>query len=473
MKKTTLLLAAFSSISVLTNKVQSQTLETVTNSGNTTPNAVKITGFANLPTSSVEGLELYYQNGIASINSFNRGAGTRLPMNLNASTFNFYSNRFYYVNRIITGTSEDSQGPNYILLHKAYTSTLMADSYVMGKITGIRGSTGSWNRKLSVEVNTASAYNSNRGSLISYNEATRLVTLTYNSETYLAIEIVSASAMSNFSFTGHAANESLLLVKDDNVTNVVEYTPSDAINIQGRLGLGYFGGGTPATKVHVQETDITKDNIITVNNTANSRSRLLIGTTGNNYAVTNQVSSSIVESYNNLHLSAAIEGNIYFETGRTGTVSPVKMMLTNSGSLTIGVTEPYTLSHKLAVNGSAIFTKVVVKNYNNWADYVFDSSYQLIPLKQLEEFLQQHKHLPEVPSATEVAKEGIDLGNNQVVLLKKIEELTLYTIQQHKQLEAQKQEYLLKQQQLEAQNKTLEEKLKQLEQKLDQYLSAK
>lgn len=73
-----------------------------------------------------------------------------------------------------------------------------------------------------------------------------------------------------------------------------------------------------------------------------------------------------------------------------------------------------------------------------WADYVFDSSYQLQPLHQVEKYIQENKHLPEVPSAAEVKKEGVDVSDNQALLLKKIEELTLYIIQQNKDMETMK-----------------------------------
>lgn len=57
---------------------------------------------------------------------------------------------------------------------------------------------------------------------------------------------------------------------------------------------------------------------------------------------------------------------------------------------------------------------------------------------QVEKFIASNKHLPDVPSAATVAKDGVDLGENQVVLLKKIEELTLYIIQQNKEMQEQK-----------------------------------
>ena len=66
---------------------------------------------------------------------------------------------------------------------------------------------------------------------------------------------------------------------------------------------------------------------------------------------------------------------------------------------------------------------------------MFSPFYSLRSLQEVEAFIKQHKHLPEVPSAGEVAKKGLDVGENQVVLLKKVEELTLYIIEQDKRLE--------------------------------------
>ncbi len=99
------------------------------------------------------------------------------------------------------------------------------------------------------------------------------------------------------------------------------------------------------------------------------------------------------------------------------------------GNIAIGTYDPK--GYRLAVNGAAIFTKVVVKPYP-WPDYVFNKGYRLRPLSEVEQYIQQHHHLPEVPAADEVEKNGVEVGNNQAVLLKKIEELTLYVIEQQK-----------------------------------------
>ena len=104
------------------------------------------------------------------------------------------------------------------------------------------------------------------------------------------------------------------------------------------------------------------------------------------------------------------------------------------GDVGIGTTD--TKGYKLAVNGNAVFNKVVVKPTINWPDYVFHANYSLRPLSEVEQYLKQYHHLPEVPTAEEVEKNGLDVGDNQATLLKKIEELTLYVIEQNKRIEA-------------------------------------
>jgi len=84
--------------------------------------------------------------------------------------------------------------------------------------------------------------------------------------------------------------------------------------------------------------------------------------------------------------------------------------------------------------------KVAIKNSKDWFDHVFDKKYNLMPLNQLEKYIQTNKHLPDIQSTAEVMKDGLDLGKMNGLLLKKVEELTLYTIQLQKEVEALKKE---------------------------------
>ncbi|MBO9657710.1 MAG: hypothetical protein J7527_02705 [Chitinophagaceae bacterium] len=82
-----------------------------------------------------------------------------------------------------------------------------------------------------------------------------------------------------------------------------------------------------------------------------------------------------------------------------------------------------------------IRTRKVKVDNNSWPDYVFLPNYSLLSLKEVERFIDANGHLPGVPSAAEVEKNGVDLGDNQATLLKKIEELTLYILKQQKEID--------------------------------------
>jgi len=91
------------------------------------------------------------------------------------------------------------------------------------------------------------------------------------------------------------------------------------------------------------------------------------------------------------------------------------------------------------VNAKKIYADDITVALNTmncyWYDHVFASEYKLCSLKELEQFIRENKHLPEIPSAQEVEKNGINLGEMQGKLLLKVEELTLYLIEQQKLIE--------------------------------------
>jgi hypothetical protein len=97
-----------------------------------------------------------------------------------------------------------------------------------------------------------------------------------------------------------------------------------------------------------------------------------------------------------------------------------------------------TSAYNLFVKGGILSDEVRVRI--GWADYVFDKNYELKPLDELETFINTHKHLPNVPAASQVAADGLNLGDISRIQQEKIEELTLYVIGQDKQLKAQQKE---------------------------------
>jgi hypothetical protein len=102
----------------------------------------------------------------------------------------------------------------------------------------------------------------------------------------------------------------------------------------------------------------------------------------------------------------------------------------------VGIGTGTTGIHKLAVEGSIGAREIKVEN-GPWSDFVFFKNYNLPTLKEVETHIAVKGHLKDIPSAKEVAKNGIFLGDMNAKLLQKIEELTLYTIAQEKKITAQ------------------------------------
>lgn len=105
------------------------------------------------------------------------------------------------------------------------------------------------------------------------------------------------------------------------------------------------------------------------------------------------------------------------------------LIVSNSGNVGIGTTN--TGTYKLAVDGT-IGAREIKVEATGWSDFVFEDDYKLKDLEEVESFIKDNKHLPDVPSEKEVLENGIQLGEMDAKLLQKIEELTLYMIEQNK-----------------------------------------
>ena len=133
-----------------------------------------------------------------------------------------------------------------------------------------------------------------------------------------------------------------------------------------------------------------------------------------------------------------------------------------SGNIGIGTATP---DMKLTVKGNIHAEEVKIDLNVPAPDYVFKEDYNLRSLKEVESFIKKNSHLPEIPSAKEFEKNGVMQAEMDMNLLKKIEELTLYTIQQQKEIESLKKEN--------KEVKSLNEKLLELQSRLEKLESEK
>jgi hypothetical protein len=118
------------------------------------------------------------------------------------------------------------------------------------------------------------------------------------------------------------------------------------------------------------------------------------------------------------------------------------LTLYGDGSVGVGFTTTYnqgdyrTHGYKFAVNGGIICEEVKVITDVPDADYVFEKDYKLLSLSEIESFVNKNKHLPNIPSAEQFKKDGYKVGEMDEMLLRKVEEFSLYLIEQNKRIEA-------------------------------------
>jgi hypothetical protein len=123
----------------------------------------------------------------------------------------------------------------------------------------------------------------------------------------------------------------------------------------------------------------------------------------------------------------ALESGLYLNNNTNLNV----IVAQGGGNVGIGTTSP---NNKLDVLGIIRANEVIVET--GWADYVFDDSFKLKSLSEVESFIKENKHLPDVPSAKTVQERGAHVAELMTKMMQKIEELTLYSIQQQKEIEA-------------------------------------
>lgn len=129
-------------------------------------------------------------------------------------------------------------------------------------------------------------------------------------------------------------------------------------------------------------------------------------------------------------LTNSTDGDYAWISGNTGNFSGFYAeIVMRNGDVGIGTLNP---THRLSVNGTIRAKEIIVNT--NWADFVFEEGYKLRPLEEVESFIKENKHLPDMPAASAVQENGVSLGEANTLLLQKLEELTLYMIGLNKEV---------------------------------------
>ncbi len=292
--------------------------------------------------------------------------------------------------------------------------------------------------------------------------ATVIVAYLSNAGKAQTYNIPAATSTGN-SYLGTASGDLQLKSTDGNLflnTNGDTITaPNIGINTDGNVGIGMHPPLNPSSGDYFYQPALT-----------------VLGVDGNNSVPAWSPRSTFRVSTGTNNLNFGIYGNRSFiqssvSTGRLDIYSSTIYMGLNSGGITLklghigdefvsGYSGESKLYGTLAIGGGSsgvpstpsgyglyvkkgILTekvKVAVAGSANWADYVFDQDYKLMSLGEVEAYISKNKHLPGVPSAEEVVKEGIDMATMDAKLLEKIEELTLYMIEMKKENEQMKKE---------------------------------
>ncbi|MGN6493889.1 MAG: hypothetical protein ACTHLE_17960 [Agriterribacter sp.] len=216
---------------------------------------------------------------------------------------------------------------------------------------------------------------------------------------------------------GYQANGGLFNFYDGGLStgkgSNVTWTPVMTILRGGKIGIGTT---SPTSPLHVSAyaADIAKFSA-----TSSGNSRISIANSVGQMNIGIGSSTTLAHPY-------IWSGTGKFYIGIAEGTPTLFVQGMENGNVGIGTTNPGT--YKLAVEGT-IGARQVKVHQNSFADYVFEENYQLPTLEEIEQYIKTYKHLPEMPTAAEVEKDGLNLGDNQVLLVKKIEELTLYVIE--------------------------------------------
>lgn len=248
------------------------------------------------------------------------------------------------------------------------------------------------------------------------------------------------TSFNQWTLYSHTTNGNLYFRSESESSSAVDHVTFQS---NGKVGIGT---GAPGMALDVEENangntgiEVTNTNsgnlarsAISLGNGSSGHSTYLLSTSANYTGISTWQNSGVLgtdsQKLNGLVLRSAT-GGIRFQPGGIAD----KIVFEDNGYVGIGTTSP---DEKLTVAGNIHAQEVKVTiGAGTGPDYVFEPDYNLPTLESIETFIKSEKHLPEIPSAYEMEENGVQLGEMNMLLLKKIEELTLYVIEQNKRIE--------------------------------------
>ena len=282
-------------------------------------------------------------------------------------------------------------------------------------------------QSLALNGNTLSISNGNSVTLPTYNYTPQILSQSEN--TIILSNGGGSFTLPTFNDTDAqslALNGNTLSISNGNSVTLPTYVDTPQTLSQTGNTVTLSNGGGSFT---MPNTSVTAGTNVTVTGSGSSVSPYVVSAADTSLYANNGTINSATTTNGN-RVVTMNNSNIWFKSAAADTNSKIYIGTTATYPSTTG-------NYKLYVEGGILTEKVKValRSTANWADYVFEKNYDLMPLKNVEEYIAIHKHLPGIDSASELAKNGLDLAEMQAKHMAKIEEMMLYIIDQNKTIE--------------------------------------